>query len=66
MRLWTWAAVDPSFRVDVVLRADSLTAIMLGIVTFISTLVAIYAAGYMHGDEGYWRFLPTSPCSCSR
>ena len=56
VRLWTWATVDPSFRVDIVLRADSLTAIMLGMVTFISTLVAIYSIGYMHGDEGYWRF----------
>ena len=25
-------------------------------VTFVSTLVAIYASGYMHGDRGYWRF----------
>ena len=25
-------------------------------VTFVSSLVAIYAAGYMHGDRGYWRF----------
>ena len=29
---------------------------MLGMVTFISTLVVIYASGYMHGDQGYWRF----------
>src|SRR5688572_21605900 len=29
---------------------------MLPMVTFIATLVAIYAAGYMHGDRGYWRF----------
>ncbi len=56
VHLWTWATVDPSFRVDIVLRADALTAIMLGMVTFISTLVAIYSKGYMHGDEGYWRF----------
>jgi NADH-quinone oxidoreductase subunit L len=46
----------PAFRMDVVLRADSLTAVMLGMVTFISTLVVIYASGYMHGDPGYWRF----------
>ncbi|MGA2258182.1 MAG: NADH-quinone oxidoreductase subunit L, partial [Thermoguttaceae bacterium] len=46
----------PAFRMDVVLRADSLTAIMLGMVTLISTLVAIYSSGYMHGDPGYWRF----------
>jgi len=47
---------SPAFRMDIVLRADSLTAIMLGMVTFISTLVVIYASGYMHGDPGYWRF----------
>ena len=46
----------PAFRMDIVLRADSLTAIMLGMVTFISTLVVIYASGYIHGDPGYWRF----------
>ena len=38
------------------LRADPLTAVMLAIVTCISTLVAIYSIGYMHGDPGYWRF----------
>ncbi len=50
--------VAPSldFRVDVALRLDALTAIMLTMVTFISTLVAIYSVGYMHGDRGYWRF----------
>ena len=42
----------PAFRMEIVLRADSLTAIMLGMVTFISTLVVIYASGYMHGDPG--------------
>jgi NADH-quinone oxidoreductase subunit L len=52
-------AVLPSslpFVIDVTLRADALTCIMLCMVTFISTLVAIYASGYMHGDPGYWRF----------
>ncbi len=29
---------------------------MLAIVTCISSLVAIYSIGYMHGDTGYWRF----------
>jgi NADH-quinone oxidoreductase subunit L len=49
-------AATPAFRMDIVLRADALTAIMLAMVTFVSTLVAIYAKGYMHGDPGYWRF----------
>ena len=44
------------FRIDVSLRADALTAMMLGMVTFVSTLVAVFAAGYMEGDRGYWRF----------
>ena len=42
--------------IDVSLRADALTAIMLCMVTFVATLVAIYGSGYMHGDPGYWRF----------
>ncbi|MGD0518539.1 MAG: NADH-quinone oxidoreductase subunit L, partial [Thermoguttaceae bacterium] len=45
-----------NFRVDVVLRADPLTAVMLAVVTFISLLVAVYSIGYMHGDRGYWRY----------
>ena len=44
------------FRIDITLRADALTAMMLSMVTFVSSLVALYASGYMHGDRGYWRF----------
>jgi proton-translocating NADH-quinone oxidoreductase chain L len=52
---YTWfqaGSVDVGFS----LRADALTAIMLVTVTFISGLIAIYSAGYMHGDEGYARY----------
>jgi NADH-quinone oxidoreductase subunit L len=45
-----------SFHIDVALRADALTAMMLAMVTFISSLIAVYSAGYMEGDRGYWRF----------
>jgi NADH-quinone oxidoreductase subunit L len=45
-------SVDVGFR----LRVDSLTVIMLLTVTFVGSLIAIYSAGYMHGDEGYPRF----------
>ncbi len=65
--LWNWAVIggaydqptgaDASvlrdFRIDVTLRADPLTAIMLAMVTFISLLVAVYSVGYMQGDRGY-------------
>jgi len=55
------AVVEPAdtaydFNIDVTLRADPLTAIMLVMVTFISTLIAIYSIGYMHGDPGYPRY----------
>jgi NADH-quinone oxidoreductase subunit L len=50
------SGTTPNFSIAVTLRADSLTAMMLSMVTFISTLVAIYSIGYMHGDRGYWRF----------
>ena len=68
-RVWTWAVVDNAytvptsegplpldFNVGVTLRADTLTVIMLSMVTFISSLVVLYASSYMHGDPGYWRF----------
>src|SRR5436190_7856944 len=70
--LWTWANIPHAyvlkktpfpedagprdFRIDVTLRADALTAMMLVMVTFVSTLVAIFASAYMQGDRGYWRF----------
>jgi NADH-quinone oxidoreductase subunit L len=65
--LWRWADIasplsqsergeESAFRIDVTLRADPLTAVMLAIVTCVSTLVAIYSIGYMRGDPGYWRF----------
>jgi NADH-quinone oxidoreductase subunit L len=44
------------FKIDVTLRADGLTAIMLSMVTFVSLMVAIFAMGYMHGERGEWRF----------
>jgi NADH-quinone oxidoreductase subunit L len=43
-------------HVDVKLRADAMSALMLVMVTSVSLLVAIFAAGYMHGDPGYPRF----------
>ena len=35
---------------------DRLTAVMLLLVTTVSSLVHIYTIGYMHGDPGYARF----------
>src|SRR5688572_18283615 len=35
---------------------DTLTIVMLIVVTGVGTLIAAYAAWYMAGDPGYWRF----------
>jgi NADH-quinone oxidoreductase subunit L len=37
---------------DFNLRADALTVLMLVMITFIGTLIAIYSVGYMHGELG--------------
>jgi NADH-quinone oxidoreductase subunit L len=44
------------FEVEVGLRIDGLSAMMIFVVTSISLLVQIYSTGYMHGDTGYPRF----------
>ncbi|HID98098.1 MAG TPA: NADH-quinone oxidoreductase subunit L [Thermodesulfobacteriaceae bacterium] len=45
-----------SLNVSVGFLLDELTAVMLIVVTSISSLVHIYSVGYMHGDGGYYRF----------
>ena len=46
----------PSLSIDVGLRIDGLSAIMLVVVTSVSLLVQIYSQGYMEGDTGYSRY----------
>ncbi len=50
------AGAGRGVEVGFALNADALSAMMAVMVTFISMLIAIYSAGYMHGDEGYARF----------
>jgi len=45
-----------SLQVNVAFTVDQLTALYLSFITGIGLLIFIYAAGYMKGDEGYWRF----------
>jgi NADH-quinone oxidoreductase subunit L len=52
---YKWIEVG-GIDVAILLRADAMTAIMLAMVTSVSLLVAVFAAGYMHGDPGYARF----------
>ncbi|MEO1090806.1 MAG: NADH-quinone oxidoreductase subunit L [Pseudomonadota bacterium] len=54
--LLTWIHVG-SFEVDWALRIDGLTAVMLVVVTWVSTLVHVYSVGYMSHDETIPRFM---------
>lgn len=53
--LYTWLT-SGDVHVELGLYIDRLTAVMLVLVTTVSSLVHIYTIGYMHGEKGYARF----------
>ncbi|HZC81959.1 MAG TPA: proton-conducting transporter membrane subunit, partial [Nitrospiraceae bacterium] len=53
--LYTWLTSGP-LDIHIGFSIDRLTAVMLLLVTTVSSLVHIYTIGYMHGDSGYARF----------
>ncbi len=53
--LYTWL-VTGNLSLHVGFLVDSLTAIMMCVVTFVSLMVHIYTIGYMSDDPGYQRF----------
>ncbi|MCO5216645.1 MAG: NADH-quinone oxidoreductase subunit L, partial [Thermomicrobiales bacterium] len=59
-RLFTWIPAG-DFNITVSLYADQLTAIMLLVVSSIGMLVCVYSVGYMHGEDGYYRFFSYIP-----
>ncbi|HNI21605.1 MAG TPA: NADH-quinone oxidoreductase subunit L, partial [Plasticicumulans sp.] len=53
--VYTWMVID-GIRLEVGFLVDSLTVMMITVVTFVSLMVHIYTIGYMHDDPGYQRF----------
>ncbi len=53
--LYTWMTLG-ELKLEIGFMIDSLTAMMMCVVTFVSLMVHIYTIGYMHDDEGYNRF----------
>jgi NADH-quinone oxidoreductase subunit L len=45
-----------SFNIDLSFVLDQLSLVMLLVVTGVGFLIHIYSVGYMHSDEGYWRY----------
>ena len=53
--VYTWMTVG-NLKLEVGFMIDSLTAMMMCVVTFVSLMVHIYTIGYMQDDPGYNRF----------
>jgi NADH-quinone oxidoreductase subunit L len=53
--VYTWLVSD-GIRMEVGFLVDSLTAMMMAVVTFVSLCVHVYTIGYMRDDPGFTRF----------
>jgi len=53
--VYTWMQIG-GLKLEVGFLVDTLTAMMISVVTFVSLMVHIYTVGYMHDEEGYQRF----------
>ncbi len=51
-----WLSIGDRFALNAGILVDNVTAVMLLVVTIVSTLVHLYSIGYMHGDPRYSRF----------
>ncbi|GAW29674.1 MULTISPECIES: NADH-quinone oxidoreductase subunit L [unclassified Carboxydocella] len=51
----TWFSME-GLNINMGVRIDPISAMMLFVVTLVASLVQIYSLGYMHGDPGFSRF----------
>ena len=52
---FTWIAIG-SFKVPFTLQLDALSSVMILVVSGVGFLIHVYSKGYIHGDEGQYRF----------
>lgn len=45
-----------NFKADMAFLLDPLSCIMIMVVTGVGSLIHLYSIGYMHGEEGFYRF----------
>lgn len=55
VNLFTWLSVG-GLNIEFGYLVDQLSLVMALVVTGVGFLIHVYSIGYMHGDEGYWRF----------
>src|SRR5450432_461300 len=52
---WSWMEVG-GFKAELAFHLDSLSAVMIMIVTFVGAWIHVYSVGYMAADKGYARY----------
>ncbi|MDD2853054.1 MAG: NADH-quinone oxidoreductase subunit L [Desulfuromonadaceae bacterium] len=45
-----------NFKADMAFLVDPLSCVMIMVVTGVGSLIHLYSIGYMHGEEGFYRF----------
>ncbi len=55
VQVYSWLAAG-SFSVDIAYLVDPLSLVFTLIITGVGFLIHVYSIGYMHGDEGFFRF----------
>ncbi len=45
-----------NFKADMAFLVDPLSVVMIMVVTGVGSLIHLYSIGYMHGEEGFYRF----------
>ncbi|MBI5656700.1 MAG: NADH-quinone oxidoreductase subunit L [Geobacter sp.] len=45
-----------NFKADMAFLVDPLSTVMIMVVTGVGSLIHLYSIGYMHGEEGFYRF----------
>ncbi|HET6977847.1 MAG TPA: NADH-quinone oxidoreductase subunit L [Pyrinomonadaceae bacterium] len=53
--IWTWLQVG-TFHADFALAMDRLSGTYVLFITFVGFLIHVFAVGYMHGEDGFYRF----------
>src|SRR5216683_3898099 len=53
--MWRWFDIG-GLKLDIAFWLDPLSMVMTLIITGVGGLIHIYSTGYMHDDDGYWRF----------
>src|SRR6184192_1586456 len=53
--VYSWIA-SGKIGAEVAFQLDPLSIVMLMVVTWVGFLIHVYSVGYMHDDDGYWRY----------